>query len=131
MHLMYVDESGDTGFPKPGQGFPLTGGPTPWFVRAGVIIHSWKWAGVHERICQFKTSRFLKWDAEIKANHLRTGQGAFASWRPDDRAHFLHDFLMTISRETDVSIIRDELPAVAPQTALIELGYVDGTQLLP
>lgn len=105
MHLMYVDESGDTGYPKAGCGFPATGGPTPWFVRAGVIVHSWKWAGIHERICQFKPSRFLKWDAEIKANHLRAAAGAFKSWSPQDRKHFLNDFLDTIGREMDVSIL--------------------------
>jgi len=105
MHLMYVDESGGTGYPPPGGSFPATGGPTPWFVRVGVIIHSWKWAAIHERICQFKTSRFLKWDAEIKANHIRAAQGAFRSWSPHDRVHFLNDFLDTIGREMDVSIL--------------------------
>jgi hypothetical protein len=105
MHLMYVDESGDNGYPAAGQPFPSTGGPTRWYVRVGVIIHSWQWAGVHDRICQFKTSRFLKWDDEIKANSLRAGKDAFASWRPPDRAHFLNDFLDTIGREMDVSIL--------------------------
>jgi hypothetical protein len=102
---MYVDESGDNGYPAPGLPFPTTGGPTRWFVRAGVIIHSWQWAGVHDRICQFKSSRFLKWDQEIKANSLRTGKEAFASWRPDDRQQFLNDFLDTIGREMEVSIL--------------------------
>lgn len=105
MHLMYVDESGDNGYPQPGQEFPTTGGPTPLFVRAGVIVHSWKWAGIEKRISQFKESHFLKWDSEIKANDLRTGKGAFASWKPEDRTHFLHDFLDTIAREMDISIV--------------------------
>ena len=105
MHLMYVDESGDTGYPKSGLSFPNTGGPTPWFIRVGVILHSWKWYGVHSRIMQFKSSRFLKWDAEIKATNLRTGKGAFESWRPEDRAVFLADFLDTIGREIDVTLL--------------------------
>lgn len=103
--MMYVDESGDTGYPKLGQSFPLSGGPTPWYVRAGVVVHSWKWSALHDRICQFKTSRFLKWDDEIKANHLRAGKGAFESWKPADRMQFLNDFLDTIGREMDVSIL--------------------------
>jgi hypothetical protein len=102
---MYVDESGDTGYPKPGFGFPSTGGPTPFFVRVGVIVHSWKWAGIHDRICHFKTSRFLKWDAEIKGHYLRSAKGSFQGWAPADRRNFLNDFLDTIGRELDVSIL--------------------------
>jgi hypothetical protein len=102
---MYVDESGDNGYPSPGTPFPNTGGPTPYFARAGVIVHSWKWCGVDQRICQFKESRFLKWDSEIKANHIRTGTGAFTGWPPADRKHFLLDLLDTINREMDVSIV--------------------------
>jgi|GEM_PF-6566484 len=68
MHLMYVDESGDTGFPKPGALFPDTGGPTRQFVRSGVIVHSWKWQQVDHAISQFKRARNMAWDAEIKAN---------------------------------------------------------------
>jgi len=105
MHLMYVDESGDPGYPAVGMPFPPTGGPTPWFVRVGIILHSWKWYGVHSRIEQFKASRFLKWDDEIKATSLRTGSGAFATWRAEDRAVFLADFLDTINKEMDISIL--------------------------
>jgi len=117
MHLMYVDESGDTGYPDVGQPFPSSGGPTPWYVRVGIILHSWKWAGVHDRICQFKTSRFLKWDAEIKANHLRVGDGAFKTWLPDDRRHFLNDFLDTIGREMDVFILSVHINKTKVDTA--------------
>ena len=41
------------------------------------------------------------------------------------------DWLPGFSIATDVSVIRDEVARVAPETALIELGYVDGTTLLP
>ncbi len=43
-----------------------------------------------------------------------------------------HDnWLPGFSVDTDIAPIRDELARVAPQTKLLELGYVDGTQILP
>jgi hypothetical protein len=74
-------------------------------VRSGIVVHSWKWSAIHDLICQFKTSRFLKWDAEIKGNHLRTAKGAFSGWDESARRNFLNDFLDTIGREIDVTIL--------------------------
>jgi hypothetical protein len=43
-----------------------------------------------------------------------------------------HDnWLPGFSVETDVRPIRDELARVAPGTELIDLGYLDGTRILP
>lgn len=43
-----------------------------------------------------------------------------------------HDnWLPGFSVDTDVGPIRDELARVAPRTELLELGYLDGTQILP
>jgi L-ascorbate metabolism protein UlaG (beta-lactamase superfamily) len=43
-----------------------------------------------------------------------------------------HDnWLPGFSVDTDIAPIRDELARVAPQTKLLELGYLDGTQILP
>jgi L-ascorbate metabolism protein UlaG (beta-lactamase superfamily) len=43
-----------------------------------------------------------------------------------------HDnWLPGFSIETDVTPIREAIARVAPQTRLIELGYVDGTEILP
>lgn len=105
MHLMYVDESGDSGYPKPGADFPTAGGPSRRFVRAGVIVHSWKWAAIDQRIADFKKAHGLGWDAEIKATDIRPGRGAFKGWSKGDRIHFLLDLLETIRREMDITII--------------------------
>ena len=66
MHMMFVDESGDPGYPPSGnwQGW----GGTRLFVRVGVIIHGWKWKTWHQRLFEFKHNRGLTWDAEIKAD---------------------------------------------------------------
>lgn len=104
MHLMYVDESGDCGYPE-GSAFPATGGPTRYFVRAGVILHGWKWMQVHQMVADFKQSRGVPWDAEVKATHLRGGKGAFAGWPPRDRRQFLLDLLDSIGREIDIRLL--------------------------
>lgn len=104
MHIMYVDESGDCGYPQ-GPSFPMAGGPTRYFVRSGVVLHGWKWMQIHQMVADFKTSRGLKWDAEIKATHLRAGKGAFAGWSPADRRQFLLDLLDSIGREIDVHVL--------------------------
>lgn len=106
MYLMYVDESGDPGFPKDGRSFPeVDDGPTRFFVRAGVILHGWKWSAVNETIAEFKRSRGLLWNAELRANDLRAGKGAFKGWNPADRLVLLSDLLDTIGKELDISIL--------------------------
>lgn len=104
MHLMYVDESGDCGYPKTGD-FPPAGGPTRYYVRAGVVVHGWKWQQIDRKIADFKRSRGLQWDAEIKATWLRAGKRVFADWLKPDREQFLLDLLESIDREVDVSIL--------------------------
>ncbi len=56
-------------------------------------------------VADFKHSRGLPWDAEIKATHLRRGKGAFAGWSAVDRHHFLIDLLDSIARETDIHLL--------------------------
>jgi len=102
---MYVDESGDCGYPPAGDPFPSTGGPTRFFVRAGVVLHGWKWAQVDRMIADFKRSRGLAWSDEIKATHLRAGKGAFAGWAPAHREQFFLDLLDSIGREIEVRIL--------------------------
>lgn len=104
MHIMYVDESGDGGFPADGA-FPDTGGPTRWFVRGGIVLHGRQWLRVHRIVSSFKRSRHLPWNAEIKATHLRAGKGSFAGWPPHDRKQFLLDLLETITRETTLRVL--------------------------
>lgn len=116
MHLMYVDESGDCGYPRSG-GFPSSGGPTRYFVRAGVVLHGWKWSHVDGVVSRFKQSRGLAWNDEIKATHLRTGKGAFAGRSPSERKEFLLDLLDTIGREIDIHLL-----VVAIDKTQVDLG---------
>ena len=91
MHMMFVDESGDPGFGK---------GASARYVRAGVIVHGWKWKGVDERMRAFKITRGLDWRDEIRANDIRRGHNAFRGKSPAERQTLLEDLLDTLGRES-------------------------------
>ena len=76
MHLMYVDESGDSGFPSSVRAFPTTGTPTRFFVRVGVIVHDWKWHVVNAKIDVFRASCAvpIPRQVEIHATEIRRGR---------------------------------------------------------
>ena len=103
MYMMFVDESGDKGYPKDGNWGAWKG--STHFTRVGVIIHGWKWKGWNERIVHFKRNRGLTWDAEIKASHIRRGQGDFIGWEKPRRELFINDILDLIGGNTDITLI--------------------------
>jgi hypothetical protein len=103
MHMMFVDESGDPGYPKEGD-WPRFGG-TKIFTRLGVIIHGWKWKTWNERLVRFKENRGLLWDDEIKASHLRKGQGAFVGWNEDRRNQFITDLSTLIGLNHEFTLL--------------------------
>ena len=103
MHMMFVDESGDKGFPSDGD-WSRWGGST-LFVRIGAIIHGWKWKGWDERLKKLKKKRGLPWDAEIKASNIRRAQGPFTGWDRSRRNMFLNDLLDLIGGDPDITLI--------------------------
>ncbi len=64
-------------------------------------------------------------DAYIDRVVRAAGPGLTADQIADD------DWLPGFSIDTDVKPIRDELARVVPGAELVELGYVDGTEILP
>lgn len=73
MHIMYVDESGDDGFSKtniyhPGQT------PTKFYIRAGLIIHDWKWKNINKEINNFKYSKKIPNNIELHATEIINGR---------------------------------------------------------
>jgi len=76
MHLMYVDESGDSGFPSGGAAFPGSGTPTRFFVRVAAIVHDWKWQTVNRQIDTFRATRPvpIPRNVEIHATEIRRGR---------------------------------------------------------
>lgn len=103
MHMMFVDESGDPGYPDNGD-WRRWGG-SKLFIRVGVVIHGWKWKAWHERLRQFKYNRGLTWDVEIKASDLRRGRGAFVGWDDNRRRLFLEDLCTLIGLNTDITLL--------------------------
>lgn len=100
---MFVDESGDPGYPQ-GCSWQSWGGSTH-FARVGVIIHGWKWKAWNDRLVTFKQNRGLTWDVEIKASHLRQGKGSFAGWDKNRRNLFLSDMMVMVGGNTDITLI--------------------------
>ena len=103
MHMMFVDESGDPGYPQDGD-WDRFGG-TKVFIRLGLIIHGWKWKAWNKKLVNFKKNRQLIWDDEIKANHLRKGSGIFEGWDEPRRDQFRSDLSRLIGYNKDFTLI--------------------------
>lgn len=103
MYMMFVDESGDPGYPKDGD-WSKWGGSTH-FARVGVVLHGLKWRTWNEKLVSFKRNRGLTWDSEIKASDLRQGRGAFAGWAKDRRDFFLKDLVDRISGAEELTLL--------------------------
>jgi hypothetical protein len=103
MHMMFVDESGDPGYPPRGnwRGW----GGSKLFARVGAVIHGWKWKAWNQRLLQFKFNRGLTWDAEIRASDIRRGRGAFVGWDDGRRNLFLNDLCSLIGLNTDITLL--------------------------
>jgi len=103
MHMMFVDESGDPGYPRNGK-WSGWGGSIQ-YVRVGAIIHGWKWKTWNERLLIFKQRNGLSWDDEIKASDIRRGKNAFIGWVKSRRDQFLIDLLALIGQNKDITLI--------------------------
>jgi hypothetical protein len=103
MHMMFVDESGDKGYPANGNWNGWGG--TTLYVRVGTIIHGWKWKAWNDRLNQFKKNRGLTWDAEIKASLIRRGKGVFVGRNVHWRNLFLSDLLDLIGGDPDIILL--------------------------
>lgn len=103
MHMMFVDESGDPGYPPTGN-WSRWGG-SKMFARTGLVIHGWKWKSWNERLKSFKFNRGLLWDAEIKASDLRRGEGAFIGWDLQKRQFFMNDLARLIGANADITLL--------------------------
>jgi hypothetical protein len=103
MHMMFVDESGDPGYPPDGKWAAWRG--STHFVRVGVIIHGWHWKAWNDRLTSFKEHRGLTWDVEIKASNIRRGKGGFVGWDKSRRQLFLTDLAKLIGFNTDLTLL--------------------------
>lgn len=101
--MMFVDESGDVGFPKNRNWSKFYG--STHFVRVGAIIHGWKWKAWNRRVLTFKKNNGLKWNDEIRASSIRKGKDAFKGWDLNRRDCFLQDLTQLIGTNLDITLI--------------------------
>jgi len=102
MHMMFVDESGDPGYPKDGNWRKWQG--SALYARVGAIIHGWKWKSWNTRLEQFKNNRGLRWDSELKASHIRRGESSFVGWDRPRREWFMNEVLDLIGANEDITL---------------------------
>lgn len=103
MHMMFVDESGDPGYPKSRSWTNWQG--SKLYVRVGVIIHGWKWKAWNDRLIRLKSQHGLSWNAEVKAAYIRKGKKEFAGWDKPKRNLFLKEILSLIGGNQDITIL--------------------------
>lgn len=106
MHLMYVDESGDTGVPS-------AGSPTTLFCLSGVVVHELAWQDTIKQLLQFR--RWLKrrhgiflevelHSAEMINKPAKLHQ-SLRSLRKHERLAVIRQFANEIAKLSNVSII--------------------------
>jgi len=101
--MMFVDESGDPGYPKDGDWSKFGG--SKLYTRLGLIIHGWKWKSWNQKIESFKRNRGLLWDSEIHSADVWQGKGAFTGWDFKRRLAFILDLSTLIGRNPDFTLI--------------------------
>jgi len=72
MHILYVDESGDDGFPQSGTFVDHTT-PTKYYIKAGLVIHDLKWHSLNRSIEDFKHSYRIPVDVELHSTNILSG----------------------------------------------------------
>lgn len=103
MHMVFVDESGDSGYPSDGNWSRWQG--STHFARVGVIIHGWRWKTWHTKLINFRRNEGLAWNTEMKASDIRHGKGFFMGWDRTRRDTLLANLLALIGSTHDITLL--------------------------
>lgn len=100
MHMMYVDESGDTG---------LAGSPTRYYVLSGVVLHELRWRQLLDMLIAFRRGLRhqygLKLREEIHAAGLINRPGPLVRIKRHERLAIVREFADWMAALGDISII--------------------------
>jgi hypothetical protein len=100
MYLMYIDESGDSGF---------TNSPTRYFVLSGLVVHELRWHSYLDQLIAFRRRMRdafgLKLREEIHASAFINAPGNLVRIRRQDRLAILRHFSDEIASMADVNLI--------------------------
>jgi hypothetical protein len=103
MYMMYVDESGDTGYPEDNNRAAWKG--STHFARVGVVIHGMNWKACHDQLSSFKMSHGLAGFDEIKASDIRRGKKAFMGWDESRRLQFFSQLMMLVGENEAITLL--------------------------
>ncbi len=105
MLLMYVDEAGDPGYRAGAAPYVLGSGPSPFFVRVGVVVHEAKWSKIVAAVRAFRLSHGLGRSDEIHASAIRRGKGPFARLHSKQRSALLRDYAAFVGGQPDLTLV--------------------------
>ena len=102
MHLMYVDESGDSGSPQ-------NGSPTRYFVLTGLVLHELRWRHVLDELIAFrrglKEKYGLKLREEFHARAFINCPGEVVRIKRHNRLAMIRTFADKLASLGDISVI--------------------------
>ena len=100
MHIMYIDESGDTG---------IKGSPSRYFALSGLVIHELRWGTYLNQLIEFRrrlrTKLHLKLREEIHSSHLLEKPKALGRLPKQDRLAIIRMFADELATMNDLSVI--------------------------
>lgn len=106
MHLMYVDESGDTG---------LQNSPTEFFILSAIVVHELRWRNFIDNLVAFRRYlrdlKGLKLREEIHATDFINRPGELIRIRRNDRLDILKKCITWLNSQSDIctySVIVDK-----------------------
>lgn len=107
MHILYVDESGDDGFPA-GNIFTSNVSPSNKFIRTGLIIHDWKWKRVNDAIADFRFKKRIPKHVELHATEIRRGKKKITDSKTKKRREVVNWYGQTYPNTNErMGLLRD------------------------
>ena len=117
MHLMYVDESGDTGLPS-------AGSPTTLFCLSGVVVHELAWQDTIRQLLQFR-----RW---LRRQHGIPQEAELHNAEMINKPSKLHASLRGLPKHTRLAVIRQFANEIGQLRDIAVINVVlDKTQGIP
>lgn len=119
MHLMYVDESGDSG--------AGASSPTRYFILSGLVVHELRWRVLLDDLIAFRRglrqTKGLKLREEIHASHFINSPGEVVRIKRNDRLDILKQCLDWTASQGDISVITVAVDKQGRSSDIFEVAW--------